>query len=319
MGEIPVIIDTDGGVDDAFAIIYAVKSSVIDIKAVTAVSGNTGLDQVCQNISTILSLSMPGNTIPIGKGEEQPLEKPLFLAESIHGKDGLGDVGGVPHQVKVKEALPLIFSMIDQYPNMLTIVAIGPLTNIAKAIQTDPRKMNKVKQLVIMGGAYTVPGNISAAAEFNFFVDPHAAQIVMESGIPLTLVGLDIAEKAPLTREKLIELHQKYPSPLSQWIIDISAKYMNFYRDQEQFDGCFLHDPLAVAIAEDPSLAKMEAVHVVVETDGRFTSGLSLADFRRRKDPKLFPPNAQVCLELDQERFYNRFYSIIWEDGRDAV
>lgn len=205
----------------------------------------------------------------------------------------------------------MILSAAKEYGDRLNIIALGPLTNLATAIQKDAATMKQIGRIIIMGGAVTVPGNITAAAEFNFFVDPHAAQIVMESGIPLTLVGLDVAMKAPLTRQVVEENLQRRPTKVTQFIADCTGIYMAFYRDHEGFHGCYLHDPLAMAVAIDPSLVTTESLYMVVETEGRFTTGLSLADRRDRRDDKSNPPNVEACLDVDTKRFLKLFDKLV--------
>ncbi|WP_293026318.1 MULTISPECIES: nucleoside hydrolase [unclassified Moorena] len=210
-----------------------------------------------------------------------------------------------------EDAVDVLLKAAQEYGSDLTIVALGPLTNIATALQRDRTTLQKVGRIVIMGGAVKVPGNISAAAEFNFFVDPDAAQMVMESGIPLTLVALDVAMKAPLPRKDVENYAQKHPSAVAQFIADCTGIYMAFYRENEGFHGCYLHDPLAVGVAIDPNLVSTESVYMVVETEGKFTSDMSLADLRDRRDEAAYPPNVEACLDVDTDRFLKLFYELI--------
>ena len=320
---IPVIVDTDGGVDDALALIMALNSPQLDLKAVTVVAGNINVDQAANNVLRVVSIVEP-DTLPIvAKGCEKPLKKPPFNAAGIHGADGLGELDrfkqadGTPRYPQLtiepsqENAIDLLLQAAQEYGDSLTIIALGPLTNLATAIQKDSATMKKVGRIVIMGGAVTVPGNISAAAEFNFFVDPDAAQIVMESEIPLTLVGLDVAMKAPLPRQIVEDNLQRRPSKVTQFIADCTEIYMAFYRDNEGFYGCYLHDPLAMAVAIDPSLVKTEFLYMMVETQGRFTAGMSLADRRDRRDEKTNPPNVEACLDVDTQRFMQLFEQLV--------
>jgi len=319
---VPVIVDTDGGVDDALALIMALNSPQLDVKAVTVVAGNINVEQAANNVLRVISIVEPDTSPIVAKGCEKPLLKPPFNAAGIHGADGLGELDqfkeadGTPRYPKLttkpstENAIDLLLSAAKEYDN-LTIIALGPLTNLATAIQKDSATMKKIVRIIIMGGAVTVPGNISAAAEFNFFVDPDAAQVVMESGIPLTLVGLDVAMKAPLPRQVVEENLQRRPSKLSQFIADCTGIYMAFYRDNEGFYGCYLHDPLAVAVAIDLSLVRTESLHMMVETEGRFTTGMSLADRRDRRDEETNPPNVEACLDVDTERFMQLFDRLV--------
>ncbi|HYX15612.1 MAG TPA: nucleoside hydrolase [Nostoc sp.] len=319
----PVIIDTDGGVDDALALIMALNSPQLDLKAITVLAGNIHVDQAANNVLRVLSIVAP-NTLPIvAKGCEKPLVKPPFNAAGIHGADGLGELdqfkaadgtASYPQltiEPSTENAIDVILSAAKEYGDHLNIIALGPLTNLATAIQKDAATMKQIGRIIIMGGAVTVPGNITAAAEFNFFVDPHAAQIVMQSGIPLTLVGLDVAMKAPLTRQVVEENLQRRPTKVTQFIADCTRIYMAFYRTHEGFHGCYLHDPLAMAVAIDPSLVTTESLYIVVETEGRFTTGLSLADRRDRRDDKSNPPNVEACLDVDTKRFLKLFDKLV--------
>ena len=319
----PVIIDTDGGVDDALAIVMALNCHQLDVKAVTVLAGNVNVDQATKNVLRVVEIVQPKQRPLVAKGCEKPLVRPPFNAAGIHGADGLGELhqfknaDGSPRYPQLtvesssEDAIDVLLKGAQEYGSDLTIVALGPLTNIATALQRDRSTLQKVGRIVIMGGAVKVPGNISVAAEFNFFVDPDAAQVVMESGIPLTLVGLDVAMKAPLPRQDLENYVQKQPSPLSQFIADCTGIYMAFYRDNEGFHGCYLHDPLAVGVAIDPSLVSTESVYMVVETEGKFTSGMTLADLRARRDESTFPPNVEACLEVDTDRFMKLFYDLL--------
>ena len=319
----PLIIDTDGGVDDALAIIMALNCDRFKLEAVTVVAGNTDVHQATNNVLRVIDIVQPKHPPLVAKGCEKPLIRPLFKAEGIHGSDGLGELHrfenpdgtsrypALRRKPSSKNAIDVLRKAAKKYGNDLTVLCIGPLTNIATALQTDRHTMQRVGRIVMMGGAVKVPGNISAAAEFNFFVDPDAAQIVMESGIPLTMVGLDVAMKAPLSRRALEAHVKRHPSVVSQFIADCTGIYMAFYRDNEGFHGCYLHDPLAMGVAIDPSLVSTEALHVAVETEGRFTSGMSLADWRDRRDETNAPPNVDTCLDVATDRFLKMFYKLI--------
>lgn len=322
---IPIILDTDGGVDDAMAIIMALNSPQLDLKAITTVVGNIDVDQAVYNVLRVLSIAQPDSPPVVARGCEKPLVRPPFNAAGIHGADGLGeldrfkDAAGTARYPKLtvkssgENAIDVLLEAVQDYGESLTIVPLGPLTNVAAAIQRDAETMKKVGQIVVMGGAVTVPGNISAAAEFNFFVDPDAAQVVMESGIPIVLVGLDVAMKTPLSRQVVEDNLRRHPSRVAQFISDCTEIYMAFYRDNEGFYGCYVHDPLAIGVTIDRDIAKTEPVYMVVETEGRFTTGMSLADRRDRRDEESNPPNVEVCLDVDTKRFWRMFDELLWQ------
>jgi purine nucleosidase/pyrimidine-specific ribonucleoside hydrolase len=259
----------------------------------------------------------------VAKGCKKPLVKPPCNAAGVHGADGLGELDqfketdGTPRYPKLtieastENAIDVILKAVEEYGASLNIVALGPLTNLATAIQKDAATMKKIGRIIIMGGAVTVPGNITAAAEFNFFFDPDAAQIVMESGIPLTLVGLDVTTKASLLRQVVEDNLQRHPDKVTQFIADCTGIYMAFHRDNEGFYGCYLHDPLAMTVAIDPSLVTTESLYMMVETEGKFTTGLSLADRRDRRDESTNLPNVEVCLDVDTERFLKLFDQLV--------
>jgi len=219
----PIIIDTDGGVDDALAMIMALKCDQIDVKAVTVLAGNIDVHQAAENVLRTIDIVQPKHHPLVVKGCEKPLIRPPCNAAGIHGADGLGkldqfkNADGTPRypqlttQPSSDSAIDVLLKAAEEYGNRLTIVTLGLLTNIATALQRDPDTLKKVGQIVIMGGAVTVPGNRSAAAEFNFFVDPDAAQMVMESGIPLTLVGLDVTRKVRLSRQVVEDYAKQHP------------------------------------------------------------------------------------------------------------
>ncbi|MCB0164925.1 MAG: nucleoside hydrolase [Anaerolineae bacterium] len=324
-GPIPIILDTDGGVDDAMAIIMALNAPQLHLKAITVVAGNIDVDQAAYNVLRVLSIAQPKSVPLVATGCDRPLVRPPFNAAGIHGADGLGelhrfeDAAGMARypilnlKPSESDAIDVLLEAARTYGERLTIITLGPLTNIATAIQRDAATMQRVGRIVTMGGAVTVPGNISAAAEFNFFVDPDAAQVVMESGIPVVLVGLDVAMKAPLPRHRVEDHLRRSPTQVAQFIADCTEIYMAFYRDNEGFYGCYVHDPLAVGILIDPSLATTERVHLMVETEGRFTTGMSLADRRDRRDEASNPPNVDVCLDVDTERFWPMFDKLLWQ------
>ena len=323
----PMIIDTDGGVDDALAIIMALNCKQINLKAITVLAGNIDVHQATNNVLRVIDIVQPDHCPLVVKGCEKPLIRPPFNAAGIHGTDGLGELfqfknaDGSPRYPQLtvepssEDAIEVLLKAAQEYGSDLTIVALGPLTNIATALQRDRTTLQKVGRIVIMGGAVKVSGNISAAAEFNFFVDPHAAQVVMESGIPLTLVGLDVAMKTPLSRKEVEAYTLKKPSKVAQFIADCTGIYMDFYRDNEGFHGCYLHDPLAVGVAINPDLVTTESVYMVVETEGKFTSGMSLADLRDRRDEVTFLPNIDACLDVHTDRFLKLFSDLIYTNS----
>ncbi len=310
-----IILDTDPGVDDATAIILALRSPELEVLAITTVSGNVHVNQCTTNVRRILALLRPEPCPFVAAGEDRPLVKPPFSAPSVHGEDGLGDLGNAYYpdieQIKLEEkkAVDLILDLIVRYPDEVTLIPVGPLTNIARAILKDPRTMRRVKEIILMGGAVTVPGNIPpGAAEFNLYVDPHAAEVVLNFGLPVTMVPLDVTHQVKLTRELARRELSSAQDKAARFIWDACQKYMDFYRDDQGYDGCYLHDPLAVGVAIDPSFIMTEEMRIYVETEGKVTAGMTLPFRHPTKDPaKIDRPNVQVATRVEAERFLNFF------------
>jgi len=312
MGKKKVILDTDTGVDDALGIILALRSRELNVIAITTVSGNVHVNHCTKNVLRVLSLLESKNLPIIGRGEDRPLKKEPFGVPSVHGNDGLGDLGDDYYSplnwsfLSETNAVHLILEIVSKNPGEITIIATSPLTNIARAIQKDPVSMAKAKEIIFMGGAVNVPGNIPpGAAEFNAFVDPHAVEVVLDFCLPVTMVPLDVTHEVKFTREiaqdELGSLKDRFP----KFILDATRKYMDFYRDDQGYDGCYLHDPLAIGVAIDPSFVKTEEMKIYVETEGKITSGMTLP-FRHPKKMK-DPPNCRICTEVRATNFLDFF------------
>jgi purine nucleosidase/pyrimidine-specific ribonucleoside hydrolase len=286
----PVILDMDPGVDDALAIILAVKSGLLDIKAITICGGNVSRDQCALNALKTLQVAGANPQPPVLRGASRPLRRTPFRASGIHGSDGLGDVkasypehprSDLDHRSATEVILDTIRMQPDNDP--LSIIVTGPLTNIAHAISEDAETMRKMERIWWMGGAYKTFGNISPVAEFNAFCDPEAAHEVLTFGIPMTVVGLDACMQCRFSREDMERAAKNNGTKLTQFALDITDKYMNFYRKHEGFHGCYLHDPLAVGVAIWPDLVtKSEKHHVEVITAAGSTQGMTLIDSRPR-------------------------------------
>ena len=210
-----ILIDTDPGLDDALAILLALNSPELQVEAITTVSGNVHVEQATQNVLTILGLlNLPKFPI-IAKGSAEPLVKPLEMATYVHGEDGLGNIsqsrdtdGSLRYahadtEISSRPGVDTLLEMAGHYPDELIVVALGPLTNIAKALRKDSARMQRVRRIVVMGGAFEVYGNVTTTAEFNIFVDPHAAQEVFRSKVPIDIVPLDATQQVALTGERL--------------------------------------------------------------------------------------------------------------------
>ena len=323
-----VILDMDPGVDDAMAMLLALKSPELEAKAITVVSGNIQLELCVRNALRVLDiLGIDDNSMPIvAAGAKRPLKRERINVPSIHGSDGLGELDRFkeadgskryPDPEKRPSSTPavdVILDLVDRSEEDITIIATGPLTNIAQAIMRDPETMRKIGTLIVMCGAFKTPGNITPVAEFNAYADPDAAQIVLDSGIhPLVIVGLDVTHKARLHRYYLHEKVRSSPTRIAQFVQDCTEFYMDFHKENEGFDGCYLHDPLAIGVAIRQDLVKTQDMRVQVETCVGITTGMTVADFRPRRSP-LDEPNASVCLDVDGDGFLELFSERVLTD-----
>jgi len=299
-----VILDVDTGVDDALAIMLAVRSPELEVLGITTVSGNVPVARCTAN--TLLTLEVLDTpNVPVVSGAAAPLAREAFTAAEVHGSDGLGNVTArypTPLRQATQGAVGFLLEMIRRFPGELTLVATGPLTNVAMAIQQDREAMRSVHGITVMGGAIRVPGNVGPTTEFNFAVDPEAAAIVLGAGLPIRLVPLDVTEQVVLSREAVEE--GRGIGKLQAFIRDMTAATMAFHREHEGFDGMLLHDPLAVGVVADPSLVRAQPMAVAVERRGELTSGMAVADLRRRSRAT---PTASVCVEVEAARFLHNF------------
>jgi inosine-uridine nucleoside N-ribohydrolase len=315
-----VIIDTDPGTDDAMAIMLALNSPELDVRAFTVVPGNVTAKQGLENALRMVSLANRCD-IPVAAGAQHPLFQKLITAEFWHGKNGLANIELPPSKCKVdgRYGPDLIIEMVHAAPHEITLVPVGPLTNIALAVGRDPSIVPLVKEVIIMGGSIT-GGNSTASAEANIYNDPEAAQIVFQAGWPLTMVGLDVGDKTLFSKKYLDQLAQPHGSvndfiyKIAKYLIDLSAQFGS--------DGTPMYDPLAVGVAIDTSLVKAPAMHVDVETKGEFTRGETVANRRNAIERNVLhgdryivegldkvEPNAKVCVEVDADRFLQMFVS----------
>src|SRR5882724_601870 len=321
-----IIFDTDPGTDDALALMLALNSPELDVRAITVVPGNVTAEMGLENALRMVSLAGRCD-IPVAAGAQHPLFQKLITAEFWHGKNGLANIELPASKCKVDGRFgpDLIIQLIHASPHEITLVPIGPLTNIALAIEKDPSIVPLVKEVVIMGGSIT-GGNVDAAAEANIANDPEAAQIVFQAGWPLTMVGLDVGDKTLLTR-KHIEALKKNPGPVSDFIYKV-ADFLIGLSEKFGETGTPMYDPLAVGVAIDSALVNAPAMHVDVETRGEFTRGETVANRRGANERNVlhhFPdgdryviegidkvePNAKVCTEVNAEKFLQMFVSRI--------
>ncbi len=272
-----VILDTDPGIDDALAILLALASPELHLEAITTVSGNVNIDLTTQNALAIVELAGQGD-IPVARGSREPLRGLPIDATHIHGYNGLGDVV-LPHAQAREIALAapeLIIEKVMNAPGEMTLVALGPLTNIAKALHAEPRIAQHVREIVMMGGAFWVPGNVTSEAEFNIFADPYAAQAVLHAAWPLRVVSLDVTRLTRLqhTQASLPSLPR---NRVRSFISQMLHYYFNDANPARSATGFALHDPLCVGAVFRPDLITWEKAYVDVELVNASTLGKTSA------------------------------------------
>ena len=280
-----IVLDTDPGVDDALAILYLTAQTDANIVAVGSVHGNVTADLAAHNALRVLEL-VGLDHVPVAVGAARPLAQPLHTAEFVHGSDGLGGQAGPPPRGRPvgHSAAEQLVRLARESPGELTLLALGPLTNIAIALLLEPRLPDLLRSVVVMGGALTVPGNITPYADANFWHDPEAADLVFNGGFPdLTVVGLDVTE-ITYADAGWLDAVAALPNPRAKFAAALLDHYAGFYSTMFGRRGCTLHDPLAAAIALDPELATYRHIPLGVELHGTHTRGQIIADLRDISD-----------------------------------
>lgn len=294
------IIDTDAGVDDAQAILMAFGHPDTKVEAFTTVNGNVGVDKTTANVLKVLDIA--GQDVPVYPGCTQPLVNEIHHATYVHGKDGLGDCG-IPTSKRKTEKKHAVHALIDfgnRYPGELSLIAIGPLTNLAVALQIDPGLPNKYKDLTIMGGAILSKGNTNVTAEFNIYTDPEAAHIVFNHW-PITKVLSWETTLAHVFSKEDLESFYALNTKKSKFFHDTNQIIIDFVKERMHTELLFAPDALAVAVAIEPSIiTKQEEHHLTVELCGKFTRGQTSVDWW---DSMGNTANADLIIEVDQNRF----------------
>jgi len=317
-----IIFDTDPGTDDALALMLALNSPELDVRAITVVPGNVTASQGLENALRMVSLANRCD-IPVAAGAQHPLFQKLITAEFWHGKNGLANVELPASKCKADSHFgpDLIIQMVHAAPHEITLVPVGPLTNIALAISKDPSIVPLVKEVIIMGGSIT-GGNVNGSAEANIYNDPEAAQIVFRAGWPLTMVGLEVGDKTLLSQKYLDQLGQTH-GPVNDFIYKV-AKFLIDLSAQFGSPGSPMYDPLAVGVTIDATLVKAPEMHVDVETRGEFTRGETVENSHGLVERNVLhgdhyvieavdkvTPNAKVCVDVDADRFLQLLVSRI--------
>jgi pyrimidine-specific ribonucleoside hydrolase len=314
-----IILDCDPGVDDAMAIFLALRSPELKVEAVTPVSGNVPLSFTLPNALRLVEIAARPD-IPVAGGAATPLVRRLVTASYVHGNNGLGGVDFPEPKRKplAESASELIRRVVRSSPGEITIVGVGPLTNVALALKADPELAPQIKEIVVMGGSLT-GGNITPSAEFNFYVDPEAARIVFDSGVPITMVGLNVTQKV-LLGQKQLDLLQAANNAVSQAAYKIMRATFDRMRKSRDVTVVAMHDPLTVAHLIDPTILTLKDYYVQIETSGEFTAGESVAyEFPPARlsppmntgqpapesAPAEFRPNCKVAVGVDPDKFFN--------------
>jgi len=296
---ISVILDVDPGHDDAVAILMAAASPAIDLLAVTCVAGNAPLERTQENARKVLTVGGIAD-VPVAAGLDGPLARPLVTAADVHGASGL-DGPGLPEpamELDPRHAVDLIVELAMAATRPITLIPTGPLSNVAMALRREPRLRGRIERIVLMGGSIA-EGNITPSAEFNIYVDPEAAHIVFSSGIPLTMVGLDVSHRARLGPEHTARI-RALGTPVGRLVADLLEFFVLFHRQRYGWDDVPLHDPCCVAELIRPGLITTRPLHVDIETQSSLTRGRTVVDLWGVTG---HAPNADVGVDIDRQGF----------------
>lgn len=324
-----VVMDTDPGIDDSLAILLALASPEVELAGVGVTGGNCPLADGVRNACGVLALAGRSD-VPVCPGVALPLLRPPFTALETHGDTGIGYARLPDSRMPPADehAVDFLVREVMARPGEVTLVAVGPLTNVALAIRKEPRLAEALRELIIMGGALRVDGNTTSLAEFNFYVDPHAAQIVLESGAPITLLPWDITRDVLLMEADVDRLLQ-IDSPITRFVADATRFYIEFHLRTFGYAGCSINDPVALALAFAPDLAVTTPMHIAVEHASELTAGKSVISYvgqmvrepdahdisafdTAARPPRWRPgfrpqPNVRAVTAFDNERFIGLF------------
>ncbi len=319
----PLLIDCDTGIDDALALLYACASPEAEIAGVSCVAGNVELPHVVRNTLAVLELA-GREDIEVAGGRDAPIARPLRIADDTHGPTGLG-YAELPLPAtgpSSRDAAGMIIASARARPGELTLVTLGPLSNVAVALEREPELPRLLRGLVMMVGAYRSPGNTAPTMEWNAGVDPEALAATIAgwagtAGPRPVAFGLDVTERARMTPghlDQLVEAAGSADDPIVRFVSDALRFYFEFHSRYDGFYGAFIHDALVVAAALDPSMACTEPLTVEVELEGRWTTGETVTDWRRHWDRE---PNLDVAIEADGSAFLERFMERVGRLARE--
>ncbi len=299
-----IILDTDPGIDDALAILLLAASPEISIEAITVTHGNTTVDKCAKNALQIAELCNLVS-VPIARGASEPLVKSLSVAEETHGDGGLGYAVLPEPTLKLTKlpAVELIINLIHKHPGEITLLCIGPMTNLALAILRDPSIVPLIKNVVSMGGTIHAPGNATPSSEYNVFCDPHAFDVVIRAGLKFTLVPLDVTYECLFQKRHMERIQSKNPA-VQKFIDDSTRFYMEFHDEYQSIEGCAINDPLAAALLIKPDLVEYFDYHVSVELKGDHNVAKTSADHFKAMGKAT---NANVAMKVNVEAFMDFF------------
>lgn len=311
MEKLPVLIDCDPGHDDAMAILWALASEKLELLAVTTVTGNSSLEKVTNNAVKVLTKAGVLN-IPVARGMAEPLVRDLIgdqFGTQVHGESGLGGPKLPENGFEISElsAVEMIIRVLEETETPVALIAIGPLTNVAMALKLRPDLKARIKVISLMGGGSR--GNWTPAAEYNIYADAEAAYIVFHSGVPILMSGLDVTQKAYITREENERLREK-GTEVAVFVAELIDFFSRYHYEVEGLPGCTLHDPTAVAALIHPEWFTYADCNVEIELDGAYTKGMTVIDEKNYQDKVLggnTVKNARVLLSVDREAYVKEF------------
>lgn len=297
---LPIILDCDPGHDDAIALVLALASPELEVKAVTSSAGNQTPEKTLRNVLRMLTL-LKRSDIPVAGGAVKPLMRDLIIADNVHGETGLDgpalpEPGFAPQNCT---AVELMAKVLRESPEPVTLVATGPQTNVALLLNSHPELHAKIARIVIMGGAMGL-GNWTPAAEFNIYVDPEAAEIVFQSGIPVVMAGLDVTHRAQIMADD-IERFRAINNPVARTVAELLDFFMEYHKTEKWgFQGAPLHDPCTIAWLLKPEIFTTARRWVGVETQGKYTQGMTVVDYFMLSGNE---PNTDIMLDIDRQAF----------------
>ncbi|GAA0899681.1 nucleoside hydrolase [Virgisporangium aurantiacum] len=309
-----ILIDCDPGIDDAVALMVAGATPAVSVQAVTATFGNVGLDGTSRNALAVCELV--GLDVPVYAGADRPLVRDVIGGRTFHGDTGLGGVDLPPpaRAVASGHAVTAIRAVVNRFPGEITLVVTGAMTNVALALRLDPGIAAGIQRIVFMGGS-TEAGNVTPAAEFNAFADPHAMRVVLESGIPLTMFGLNVTHQVLATPDRIARI-RGLGNPVADAAATMLGFYAESYRATYGWPGAALHDPCTIAHLLDPTLFTLRPMHVSVDTNEGQNFGRTTCDARRLTGRSA---NVDVAVTADADRFFDLLTTALAQYDRSRL